>query len=70
MRGNCVRASWRCFHSFRGSHFHWKFLNMACAYRERRPLRSSWFRKICNTSTARHEYDDAWGLDTVRFVVR
>ena len=24
MRGNCARASRRCFHSFRGSQFHWK----------------------------------------------
>jgi len=47
------------------------FLNMACAYREKRKLRSSWYSKTCNTSTARHEYDDdVYRLDTVRFVVR
>jgi len=47
------------------------FLNMACAYRENRTLRSPWYSKTCNTSTARHEYDDdVYGLDTARFVVR
>jgi len=47
------------------------FHNMACAYREKRTLRLSWYSKICNTSTAGHEYDDdVYGLDTVRFVVR
>jgi len=47
------------------------FLNMACAYREKRTIRSSWYSKICNTWTGRHEYDDdVYRLDTVRFVVR